>query len=1000
MIRNRYILKVTSVFLSILTLNNIFLPTISYALTSGPTAPEYTSFEPVDTTDMVNLATGDFTYNIPLLEVPGPEGGYPLSLSYHAGIQPNEEASWVGLGWTLNPGAINRTVNGYPDDHYGVKRKVIDNWEGGDRSTYSVGVGVAGVNFGLSFSQDTYQGFGVGSTFGYGMNIGGDKSPLSIGANFSFDPYSGAYASGGLSLGVPVEKGSQSAAKLGMSVGVATNFKTVSAYAGVGVSSGGASLVGASISSNGLKPRFSVGGLSFNQVNSNAGRITSQEGGFNISIPVGYVMINLGYNYLRYYSNEESVADTWGTLYPVWKEPKDNSFDSYALLDPDAEGGIVENDQADKVLGGSMPAFDYYNVTGQGISGSIQPYFFQNFNMYRQNVNKVGDENDKLIEYKTNYSTSSKPLPVAFRFNNDFSNTAYFDTDPSVDRADDRIRFNNSISSKGTEGFNDETNHLAGSKHIEYFTNAQLNENNPISGFIYCLDQYPTEYQGYDISDQIGGFKITNESGITYHYALPVYTYDEHIFSETIDNERGKVFNRKDHPQPYAYTWLLTAITGPDYVNRGDGKTISGEDWGYWVKFEYGKWADKYQWRNPATGMHKDIDRNFQTYSRGKKELYYLDAIKTRTHTAFFIKEIREDGKGLANNDQSTGFEAYYTDEGESQPYDCGYNNEVCECTANRVQFPTSVLRLNKIILMKNEDYHDNYMIDDIKAQSDTYDHNFSYSNTCSSIGEVTVTNVSRVHFGDNVIDLYDWQTITNKVQNKILREVDFGHNYDLCKQTLNSFALNYTKYPTTSDFNAHLNKSGKLTLNKLKFLGKGGTDIIPPMTFGYEEEQFAGSMKVIRSSPDEQNMIEVNDYQNNDLEKGDILKFTHNSNDYYCLMMETYSSNNGKAKIINHNLSGEFTQPTSIQKVNKTKNPLYDKDAYDMWGSYKSDYEDLGNENLSRLTTEISARQVDVWSLKTIKTSLGSSVTIGYESDSYLRACLNFEKSGSVCKL
>ena len=41
------------------------------ALTSGPTNPDYTSFEPVDTSDMVNLFTGDFTYGLPLLEVPG-----------------------------------------------------------------------------------------------------------------------------------------------------------------------------------------------------------------------------------------------------------------------------------------------------------------------------------------------------------------------------------------------------------------------------------------------------------------------------------------------------------------------------------------------------------------------------------------------------------------------------------------------------------------------------------------------------------------------------------------------------------------------------------------------------------------------------------------------------------------------------------------------------------------------------------------------------------------
>ena len=112
MLRGKRSRKVIAVTLLTVMLTNTIAPTVTYALTSGPTQPEATSFEPVDTTDMVNLQTGDFTYNIPLLEVPGSEGGYPLSLAYHAGIQPNEDASWVGLGWTLNPGdrCVRRAV--------------------------------------------------------------------------------------------------------------------------------------------------------------------------------------------------------------------------------------------------------------------------------------------------------------------------------------------------------------------------------------------------------------------------------------------------------------------------------------------------------------------------------------------------------------------------------------------------------------------------------------------------------------------------------------------------------------------------------------------------------------------------------------------------------------------------------------------------------------------------------------------------------------------------
>src|SRR5258706_16444487 len=84
------------------------VPTQVVASGGGPVLPEALQFEPVDNTDIVNLATGNFVYTLPLIEVPGPEGGYPLALSYHAGIGINQEATWVGLGWSVNAGAINR----------------------------------------------------------------------------------------------------------------------------------------------------------------------------------------------------------------------------------------------------------------------------------------------------------------------------------------------------------------------------------------------------------------------------------------------------------------------------------------------------------------------------------------------------------------------------------------------------------------------------------------------------------------------------------------------------------------------------------------------------------------------------------------------------------------------------------------------------------------------------------------------------------------------------
>jgi len=81
----------------------------------GPSQPEMSSFKAAGTNNLVNLFTGDFNYNIPLLDV----GGYPVNIFYDGGITMEQEASWVGLGWNINPGTVSRNMRGVPDDFNG-----------------------------------------------------------------------------------------------------------------------------------------------------------------------------------------------------------------------------------------------------------------------------------------------------------------------------------------------------------------------------------------------------------------------------------------------------------------------------------------------------------------------------------------------------------------------------------------------------------------------------------------------------------------------------------------------------------------------------------------------------------------------------------------------------------------------------------------------------------------------------------------------------------------
>ncbi len=198
--------KRTAIVLASLVFLQAIWPVSGWALTGGPSQPEVEGFSPVGVSEMVDLFTGNFQYNIPLLDIEG----YPISLSYHSDPKTDEEASWVGLGWSLSPGILNREVRGFPDDFKGdnVKREynIKKDETVGFSSEKAIEIFGKNLKFGLSKTSgifyNTYRGWGreagISPTFGLGAKNG---PSYDLGVNFQYNSQSGfdIGLSGGLS---------------------------------------------------------------------------------------------------------------------------------------------------------------------------------------------------------------------------------------------------------------------------------------------------------------------------------------------------------------------------------------------------------------------------------------------------------------------------------------------------------------------------------------------------------------------------------------------------------------------------------------------------------------------------------------------------------------------------------------------------------------------------------------------------------------------------------
>ena len=173
--------KYLAVLLALSFLLDIVQPQAAMALTGGPSQPAGESFEPIGTSEMVDVFSGDFNYNIPLIDI----GGYPINLAYHGGIGMDQEASWVGLGWNINPGVITRNMRGIPDEFNGETITKEFNMKPTEDYGVTINPGLELFGFDpkqitptytLGVNYNNYRGVNISQTVGLQAQIAKNKS--------------------------------------------------------------------------------------------------------------------------------------------------------------------------------------------------------------------------------------------------------------------------------------------------------------------------------------------------------------------------------------------------------------------------------------------------------------------------------------------------------------------------------------------------------------------------------------------------------------------------------------------------------------------------------------------------------------------------------------------------------------------------------------------------------------------------------------------------------
>lgn len=379
-VRNSRFFKGISVMLCITIIAETINPSVSWGLTGGPSQPEFSEFTPIGVSDMVDLSSGDVSYNIPLMDI----GGYPINIAYNGGSGMDEEASMVGLGWNLAIGQINRNVRGIPDDFKGdqltYENYVMPNVTAGADLQINpaiAGVDFLDVNFGVSAVFNSYAGFTMSPSVGIGIDLGNNAS---VGFNVKSGE-DGLSVSPNFSIHANTKTKNNRNNQLGANVGVSWNSRNGVSQMTMGVTNKTKFTRSSKNLTRSGNQRIdgsqSLGSsISFaEQLYTPSRRVGMQTGSFTVNAALGGEV---------YTVEVQGQITGYGTAMIVAPSERSKSVGAYGYINTEHgdEYSVLDfNREKDGNYSTSTTnlavtnyTYDVYSVQGQGVSGVYRPF--------------------------------------------------------------------------------------------------------------------------------------------------------------------------------------------------------------------------------------------------------------------------------------------------------------------------------------------------------------------------------------------------------------------------------------------------------------------------------------------------------------------------------------------------------------------------------------------------------------------------------------------------